>query len=153
MWAKRAEQLRDLHLRVRVDPLRCLDAADYLARYAERFGINAPLELRRNHSGRAYDKHFVLCRPGGGSTKPIWIMQLNLMQVTTAAGVHPETSVTLAMHTYRRFGRGMEAGRAATAYRSLLGDALTLAAAPRDRRDGNVVLLRPYADLPPVASA
>lgn len=148
MWAKRAEQLRDLHVRVPLDPSRCLDAADYLARYAQRFGVRAELELRRSHTGWPYDKHFVICHPLGGATKPVWIMHLVL-----ARGGHTETAVTLGMHTFRRFGRGVEAGRAAQAYRALLADALAVAAAPRDPRAGNVIPLRPYADLPPFATA
>jgi hypothetical protein len=148
MWAKRAEQLRDLHLSVDLEPGRCLDAADYLARYASRYGIRADLELRRARSGWAYDKHFVLCHADRGATKPRWVMQLSL-----SPAIEHETRVTLGIHTYRRFGRGVEAGRAAQGYRQLFADALRLAAAPRDRGAGNVIALRPYADLPPVASA
>ena len=159
MWAKRAEQLTDLHSVVDLDPLRCLDTADFLARHARRYGIRADLEFRRNHSGHVYDRHFVLChhagpvRPLGGpaDSKPLWIMQF----VTSVH--HPEeTRIQLGLHTYRRWGRGVEAGRAAQQYRDLLGQALSLLdeqkrqRPPRDHP--NVIALRPYSDLPPIAA-
>lgn len=162
MWAKRAEQLQDLAVVVDLDPIRCLDTADFLARHAQRYGIKAELEFRRNHSGRAYDRHFVLChsttasRHTGGSpaSKPLWIMHFVL------SVHHPEeTKVLLGVHTYRRWGRGVEAGRAAKQYRELLGQALVLLDEQRRDRSraggarDNVIALRPFSDLPPVASA
>jgi hypothetical protein len=154
MWAKRAEQLRDLSLSVDLDPLRCLDTADFLARHAAAYGINAELELRRNHSGRVYDRHYVLCHQAGtfggaGHTKPLWIMHL------VVASDHPGTRVVLGLHTYRRWGRGVEAGRAAEDYRQLLLGSLSQLdlqrRIPRTRRD-NVIPLRPYSVLRPTGT-
>jgi hypothetical protein len=154
MWAKRAEQLRDLSLSVDLDPLRCLDTADFLARHAAAYGINASLELRRNHSGRVYDRHYVLCHQAGSfggaaNTKPLWIMHL------VVASDHPGTRVVLGLHTYRRWGRGVEAGRAAEDYRQLLLGSLSQLdlqrRIPRTRRD-NVIPLRPYSVLPPTGT-
>jgi hypothetical protein len=147
MWAKRAEQLRDLHLSVDLEPGRVLDAADYIARHAARYGIDADLELRRAPSGWAYDRHLVVCH-SRRSGKPQWVMQLAL-----GPDVERETRVTLALRASRRFGRGAETGRAAQDYRRLFAEALRLAAAPRDAHLGNVIVLRPYADLPPARSA
>jgi hypothetical protein len=156
MWAKRAEQLRDVSLTVDVDPLRCLDTADFLARHAADYGIKADLELRRSHTGRAYARHTVLCHQAGtigrvapANTKPLWIMHLVI------ASDHPGTRVVLGLHTYRRWGRGVEAGRVAEDYRQLLLSSLSQLdlrrRIPRTRRD-NVVALRPFAALPPTGT-
>lgn len=161
MWAKRSELLQDQALRLTVDARRCLDTADFLARHARRYGIRADLEVRRNHSGRLVDRHYILCHhagaaaaPGGrASTKPLWIMHLVLTERAPA-----ELGVTLGLHTYRRFGPGVEAGRACRQYRELLCQALLQLdrqkrAPRRAGRGENVIALRPYIDLPPQASA
>lgn len=163
MAVKRTELLQDVSVQLPLDPRRCLDVADYLARHARRFGVRADIELRRNHSGRLADRHFVLChrttgvRGVGGppNSKPVWIMHLILSPGSTGPGRSPDTLVTIGLHGYRRWGWGVEAGRAAQQYRALLDDGLQRAASTvlagrhHDRgRDGNVVPLRPYADLP-----
>jgi hypothetical protein len=147
MWAKRAEQFRDLHLSVDLEPGRVLDAADYLARHAARYGIDADIELRRAPSGWAYDRHLVVGH-SRRSGKAQWVVQLAL-----APDLERETHVTLALGATRRFGRAAETGRAVEDYRRLFAEALRLAAAPRDPRLGNVIVLRPYAELPPARSA
>lgn len=164
MWAKRSELLQDQALRLELDARRCVDTADYIARHARRYGIRADLDLRRNHSGRLADRHYILCHhagavaPAGGraSTKPLWIMHLVLNE-QAPAGVH----LTLGLHTYRRFGPGVEAGRACRQYRELLCQALlqldqrkrATTRNARPARTDNVVPLRPFMDLPPQASA
>lgn len=157
MWAKRTEQLQDLSLVVGLDPLRCLDTADFIARHADRYGIKADLEFRRNHSGHAADRHYVLCHQAGAlrsvtgspSHKPLWIMHLLLVPQ------HDDgTRVVGGLHTYRRRGRGVEAGHAAQQYRALLDHALAQLEADKPlttRRAGNVIPLRPFARLAPSA--
>jgi hypothetical protein len=146
MRAKRAWQLRDVHLPVDLDPGRCLDAADYLARHADRYGIGARIELRRACRDRAYDRHLVVCHAERDRAKALWVMELVLLPA-----VDRQTRVTLRMVAARRFGRRAGAAKAADTYRRLYADALRLASAPRDRRQGNVIPLRPYAELAPVA--
>ena len=159
MWAKRSEQLQDLSLVVGLDPTRCLDTADFLARHAARYGIGGQLEFRRNHSGRQYDRHYVLCHQAGQAplaggppnSKPLWIMHF----VVVPHSAH-HSQVVLGLHSYRRWGRGVEGGRAARQYRELLGRALHLLDEQkqhkRPSRD-NIIPLRPFIDLAPVASA
>lgn len=160
MWAKRSDLLQDQRLKLELDAFRCLDTADFLARHARRYGVRADLELRRNHSGRTADRHYVLCHhagsasaPGGRvSTKPLWIVHLVLTE--QQHGV----LVTMGLQTYRRWGPGVEAGRACRQYRDLLAQALGLLdqqkrAPRRTTREQNVIPLRPYVDLPPQASA
>ena len=55
------------------------------------------------------------------------------------------THVVLGVARFRRQATGIVAGRAAVALRHIVQEALT--AVPTRRRQGNVVLLRPYAVL------
>ena len=163
MWPKHAEPLRDLSLVVDLDPSRCLDTADFLARHARRYGIRADLEFRRSLSGRAYDRHFVACyragptnagptNAGPAPARPLWIMHVELHLH------HPqETRVSIGLRGYRGWTYRSEAGRSALQYRELLRRALAMLEENRGRPAGsdedNVVVLRPFIDRLPLASA
>lgn len=173
MWPKHAEPLQDLSLVVDLDPSRCLDTADFLARHARRYGIRADLEFRRSLSGRAYDRHFVACyragptnfgptnfgptnagprNAGPAPARPLWIMHVELHLH------HPqETRVSIGLRGYRGWTYRSEAGRSAQQYRELLRRALAMLEENRGRPAGsdenNVIVLRPFIDRLPLASA
>ena len=158
MWPKHTEPLQDLSLVVDLDPSRCLDTADFLARHARRYGIRADLEFRRSLSGRAYDRHFVACyragptNAGPAPARPLWIMHVELHLH------HPqETRVSIGLRGYRGWTYRSEAGRSALQYRELLRRALAMLEENRGRPAGsdedNVVVLRPFIDRLPLASA
>jgi len=164
MWAKRADQLRDVVIAVDLDPVRCLDTADFIARNGRRYGIEADLTFRRNRSGHAYDRHFVICRRPGGTRAEglgptgtlVWAMYLDL-----TAHEPEETEVVLGLRTYRRSGRRSAADRAAFQYQELLASALVLLHEQKQQRRGprpnvehdNVIQLRPYVEMPSLGSA
>ncbi len=163
MWPKHAKPLQDLSLVVDLDPSRCLDTADFLARHARRYGIRADLEFRRSLSGRAYDRHFVACyragptntgptNAGPAPARPLWIMHVELHLH------HPqETRVSIGLRGYRGWSYRSEAGRSAQQYRELLRRALAMLEEKRGRPAGsdedNVIVLRPFIDRLPLASA
>ncbi len=155
MWAKRNELLQDRSVTVSLDPRRVVDTADFIARHARRYGIRGDLEFRRNHSGRIIDRHYVLCHHAGSphrspaSTKPLWILHV------VVGDAHPHVHVTAGLHTYRRWGRGVEAGQACLDYVTLLNQALQQLDQERraPKRSDNVIPLRPFLGLPPQASA
>lgn len=166
MWAKRSDLDRTLSVAVDLDPARCLDTAEFLARNAAAYGIEADLDFRRNRSGRVHERHFVVGRQPDGprsegvapSGKLLWVLHVELRDHHSE-----ETEVRLGLHDHRRSGRRSPAMRAAGQYRELLSQALVLLhrqrlerLRPRPVRDrdlDNVVPLRPFQRRPPLASA
>ena len=137
MWSNRSEQLRDLTLSVDIDAAHCLERVEYVARQCRLYGIDAELDVLHNASGRAADRHCVLCL---GPDQPQWVMHLVLAEIGPA-----NTHVVLGLARFRRQATGIVAGRAVVGFRRTVHRALTAAAEPRRR--GNVVELRSYASV------
>ena len=157
---------------VGLDADRCLDTAEFLARNAARYGIDADVELRRSRSARLPDRHYVLGRrpldgPGRSvaidrddaatnAPRPLWIVQLT---VRPDAVDDELTEVTVAVHRDRRWRPWRGPGRSAETYQQLLTEALVRLdrqrRTPRRARPwpDNVVALRPFDQVPPTASA
>ena len=137
MWSNRAEQLRDLTLSVGIDAADCLERVEYVARQCRRYNIDADLEVLRNDSGQAADRHCVWCV---GPNQPLWVMHLVLAKIGPS-----NTHVVLGVARFRRQATGIVAGRAVVGFRQMVQRALTAADEPR--RPGNVIDLRSYAAL------
>lgn len=137
MWSNRSEQLRDLILSVDIDAAECLERVEFVARQCRLYGIDAELDVHRNGSGHAADRHTITCQ---GVDQPSWVMHLVLAPIGPAS-----THIVLGVARFRRQATGIVAGRAVVAFRQTVQQALT--AAPTPRRHDNVVNLRSYAAL------
>jgi len=158
---------------VGLDAERCLDTAEFLARNAARYGIDADVELRRSRSARLPDRHYVLGRRpldarrrpvaidrddavAANASRPLWIVQLT---VRPDAVDDELTEVTVVVHRDRRWRPWRGPGRSAETYQQLLVEALVRLdrqrRAPRRARPwpDNVVALRPFDQVPPTQSA
>ncbi|MEA3217052.1 MAG: hypothetical protein QOJ19_3208 [Acidimicrobiia bacterium] len=144
MWSTRNEPFKDLVMAVDLSPEKCLDVVDYLARQAGRYGIEHRIELRRNPSGQATDRHDVLGIAGG---KLSWAMAVVLTPLDEET-----TRVLAGVTRYRRGRAGLAEGRSGEAFGALLLEGLTAAVRPRRAVDGNVIPLFSYVPVGALAS-
>lgn len=142
MWS-RGEPFNDLVMAVELSPSDCLEVIDYLARQANRYGIEHRIELRRNPTGEAADRHDLLGLSGG---KLQWAMAVVLTPLDDET-----TRVLAGVTRYRRRSRSNEA-RTSDVFARLLREALTAAASPRRPVADNVIPLRSYVAVGALAS-